>query len=561
MKRIITLAAIFVQCLIGMAQEAPTQGWAKKALKSIISVNTYDQEQNLLHSGTGFYVTGNGIAVADYDLFRNAYSAVIIDQAGNKSNVVRILGANDTYGLVKFSTDVNKTTPLTLSKEKLAEGSKLMILPYSKSKPATCPAANVKSIETVNDSIPYYTLDYPIDAKYAGCPVFNTEGEVVATLQQPLTNKGYAIGIDFAKNLSIGAISTKVDNYALNNINIKKGLPETKEESLVYLYFKSNTADNDEYIDLLNLFIDTYPDNAEGYLRRATPLIDTYKFEEADKDLQHYYELAADKADANAKIAEIIQAKLTYQPDSAYAKWNYDVAVDYVNKAIEASPKYEYRALKAKILMAKQDFDGAYDIYDQMNKSEERSPATLYAASIASENRGDSTAVQIELLDSAIAMMPTPMPAEAATYIMRHALLLTRVGRYRDAVADYNKYSYLSNSSVNHKFYFDRALLEINSKMYQQALDDLTTATNQAPGEPLYLLELAALQLRVGMNKECIESAKKAMQLNPQSYDAYRILGYAQLVVGDKVNGKANLQRAIDMGDEAAKELLNNYNK
>lgn len=561
MKRISILTLCLMQCIMSIAQEAPTQGWTSKALKSIVSVNTYDKENNLLHSGTGFYANNTGSVIADYDIFREAYSASIIDQSGKKYEVMRILGADDTYGLVKFSTTNNKSTPLQFATSRPAEGAKLMVLGYSQKKPATCPAASINGVETINDSIPYYSLDYPIDSKYQGCPVFNTSGEVVATLQQPITNKGYAVGIDLAKSLAISAITSKIDNYALNNIHIKKGLPESAEESLVYLYFKSRTAGNEEYLDLLNLFVETYPDNAEGYFRRATPLIDTFKFDEADNDLNKFYDLIDDKASANARIADIIHTKLVYQPTPEYDKWNFDVALSHIDKAIEADNQLKYRLSKGQILMSKKDYDGAFQLYDEINKSADRVPATLYAQSLASTGRGDSLSVQIELIDSAIAMFPTPMPTEAATYIMRRAQLYANAGRYREAVTDYNQYSFLNNSSLNHRFYYDRSQLELQARMYQQALDDLNTACSQAPNEPLYLIELSALHLRIGDTDECIKAAQKALQLNDQLADAYRIMGYAQITKGDKVNGKANLQKAIDLGDESAKQIMEDYVK
>lgn len=558
-KILLCFFALLIVLPYAKAQETPTAGWTSKALKSIVSLNAYDKEMNLLHSGTAFYISSDGVAVADYDVLRDAYSAIVIDQSGNKSEVERILGADETNGLVKFKTDSRKVTPLKLSTSMQSIGSQLMILPFSKSKLATCPAASVVSVDTIENACPYYSLSYPLSEKYAGCPVFNSSGELVAILQQSLNGKGYAIGIKKAESMSIQALLTKMDTYALNNIHIKKGLPGSMEESLVYLYFKSRSAGNDEYLDLLNLFIETYPNNAEGYYRRATPFIDLCKFDEADKDLQTYYKLASDKSSANAKIAEVIYTKLLYQPTPVYDKWTYDLAVDYVNKAIATNNSLDNRLLKTKILVAKKDYDGALEIYDAINKSEERSPATYYAASMASERRGDSVSVQIEMLDSAIMMFSTPLPAEATTYVMRRAQLYCKAGRYREAVIDYNQYCYLNNNKVTARFYYDRSLIEQKARMFQQALDDLDSAIGQTPNESLFYVEKSALCLRVGEFDECISAAQKALELNPQLFDAYRIMGVAQMEKGNKTLGRQNLQKAIDLGDESAKEILDEY--
>ena len=69
----------------------------------------------------------------------------------------------------------------------------------------------------------------------------------------------------------------------------------------------------------------------------------------------------------------------------------------------------------------------------------------------------------------------------------------------------------------------------------------------------------ASLAVRVRMFDECIESCQNALRLNPDIIDAYRIMGYAQLQKGDKTSARQNLQKAIDMGDEAARMLMNTY--
>ena len=164
--------------------------------------------------------------------------------------------------------------------------------------------------------------------------------------------------------------------------------------------------------------------------------------------------------------------------------------------------------------------------------------------------------VQIELLDSAIAMFPTPMPAEAAQYILRRGQLHSVAGHYRDAVNDYNQYCFLCNNKVNVSFYYDRAKLEDKARMYQQALDDLTTAIGMSPRIPMLYIEKCALLLKVNELDECINTANQLLAFDAENVDALRIMGYAQTQNGKKELGKANLQKAADLGDESAKEIL-----
>ena len=560
---VMTVGLLILQPLRAYAQEAAVPKWGNKVQKGIISVVSYDKDGNPLKSGTGFYVTSDGVAIADYEIFYGAYSAVVEDMSGKKNKVDRILGANDTYSLVRFKVDVEKTTALECATSKAQEGAVLFTMTYSKEKVKTCPTARVNEVKAAGDPpVPFYTLSYAVDGSCLGAPLLNAKGQVVATVQPSIGMNGYGLGIQFIDTLRIQAISSQVNTLALDNIHMPKGLPDNMEESLVYLFMKSATMNDEEYLDLLNLFVKTWPDNAEGYYRRATPLIDLTRFEEADRDLQQYYRLCEDKAVANSRIADVIYTKLIYQPAPVYDKWSYDVALEYLDKAIAASPaEVSYKLLKTRILMSKRDYAEALAIYDELNAGESRSPAILYAASLAHEGLGDTATIQIELLDSAIALFPTPLPSEAASYVLRRGQLHASIGHYREAVQDYNQYAYLSNSKVNARFYYDKSKLEVNARMYQQALDDLNTAIGMSPGTALYYVEKSGLLLRVNEIDDCISTAAKALELSPDNADAYRIMGYAQIQKGDTGEGKKNLQKAIDMGDEISRELMKDYIK
>ncbi len=552
------LSIVLILCAACVfAQSAPK--WTKKAQKSIVSVLTYGKDGKLLHSGTGFYIDNQGTAVADYSLFAGAYSASVIDVDGKKNAVSLILGADDTYGVVRFRTDAIKTNALTLVSKPAEKANTLYALKYSKEKIKTGPFTSVSDTATVADSCVYYTLASEIDSTYIGCPLFTTDGELAATLQTPLAGKSHALDIKFARSLAIHAIQTKSANLALDNIHIRKGLPNTAEESLVYLYFKSRTASNDVYLDMLNQFVTTYPDNPEGYNRRATLLIDLYRYADADADLQKYIQLAGDKAETYSNVSNVIFAKLVYQPDSTYSQWTYDTAIEYIDKAINLSPTLDYKYAKGKILMQKKDYEAAYQLYDAINNSPERSPAGYYATTLAMEGRGDSITLQIAMLDSALAMFPDPLPGEAASYVLQRGVMHNKAGNYRKAVIDYNKYCYLCNNRVSPVFYYDRAMIEVNARMYQQAIDDIDLAINGDPNNTLYLAEKCGIMLRVNQLDECILTANKCLSLDSNNVDALRMRGYALLQKGKKQEALTDLNKAVSFGDTASKEIINTY--
>lgn len=52
-------------------------------------------------------------------------------------------------------------------------------------------------------------------------------------------------------------------------LGIKKGLPETEEQALVFLYMASSQVSADEYAILLDDYVRQYPTSVDGYMRRA----------------------------------------------------------------------------------------------------------------------------------------------------------------------------------------------------------------------------------------------------------------------------------------------------
>ena len=546
--------------------------FASKVKKGLISVNTYDKQGDLLHQGMGFYVGANGEAIADYRVFKGAYKATVIDANGKQEDVDCIWGADDAYSLVRFKvkTKGNAIIPSVTSFQPMK--STLYVLKVADGGKLESDQVTVADTSMIQGKYVYYGLDKQLDSKMMGASVFNESGTLVGMLHSTIGNKSYVLDIRFREVLQMAALPSNSASVALGNIFIPKALPETAEEALVYLFMKSRSSTNDEYMDMVNRFVDTFPQNAEGYLRRATPLIDLLRFDEAENDLQKYLSLVEDKAIGNYNVASLIFDKLRLQPEPAYEKWNYSVALQYVDKALslystssdndaQKAERQKCRLLKGQMLLESKDYESAIALYEGMLQEGDRNPAYLYAISMAREGRGDSIESVIEPIDSAIAQFGEPMPSDASPFVIRRGQLLANSGKYREAVRDYNQYAYLQNNKVSAVFLYERSQIEVNARMFQQALDDLNRAVEIVPREPLYLVERAALTLRVGMLDDCIQSCQTAIRLNPNIIDAYRILGYAQLQKGDKTNARLNIQKAIDMGDETAKTLMDTYFK
>lgn len=565
MKKTIAILFVFVMPFsVLLAQELPK--WAENARKAVFSIVTYTKDGQILSTGNGFYIDEQGTGVSDYSLFKGAERAIIITANGKELPVKYMMGANDMYDVVKFKTDFDKKAealqPATLPS---STGETVYLVPYSTQKSSKGQTGTIAKVDTIGEQQYYYTLTMQTTEKTVSCPIMNAAGQVVGMIQKnndPESKESFAIGIRYLTDLTINALS--VNDLALNSIGIKKGLPEDESQALVYLYMASGVYAPNQYFDLLNDFISQYPNNMEGYLRRATYYInigDDTHYALAVEDLKKILDVAEKKDEAHYNIAKLIYSyQLNIGDKKPYASWTFDYALNEINEALAITQEPIYYQLQGDIYFAMQKFTEAYTAYGKVNKSKLASAATFYSAAKAKELiEGTDKKEVIALMDSAIAFYPKPYGKDAAPYLYERARIKSDMEDYRGAVTDYNDFYDAMLGQTSAEFHLIRSQAELNCRMYQQAINDINKAVELDPNNVTYWVEKGGIHIRVNQAAEAIQALTRAIKMDPENAPAYRMLGYAQIQNKEKDKGLANLQKAKDLGDEVADGLLQKY--
>lgn len=549
-----------------MAQkDAPK--WVNKAKHAVFSVVTYDKEDKLMNTGNGFFVSEDGVAFSDYTLFKGAQRAVIITSEGKQMPVKAIMGVDEMYDVVKFRVEIDKKVPaLAVATQAPAKGTETYLLPYSTKKDRTCTIGTIEEVSPIPGGYHYYTLNMPFNDKMVSCPVTTEEGTVFGMIQNGAsgeTAQCYAIGASFVMNLSINALS--ISNAALKSIGIKKVLPETEDQALVYLYMSSGNMSADAYLSLLNDFLEQYPNSTEGYIRRASHYVynakDEKPFEQAESDLNKAMKLADKKDDIHYNIAKLIYTNEINKPAFKYKDWGYAKALEQNGKAISLATVPVYLQQRADIYFAMQDYANAYDFYDKVNRTNLVSPTTFYSAAKTKELMKADTGEVIALLDSSVAKFTTPLPADAAPYILERAQLKEAKEMYREAVADYDLYYQLTTGNVNDLFYYYREQANYKAKDFKRALEDIEKAIELSPKDAAYLAELGAVNLRIARYDEAIKNLQDALEIDPKFAACYRLIGFCQVQKGETAKACENFTKAKELGDEAVNSLIEKYCK
>ena len=553
MKKISMISCLLFAALSTFAQP----GWVKNASRSVFTLKTFAADGSLIASSNGFFTGANGEAVSNFTPFKGAARAIVIDAQGKELQVAGIMGANDMYDVVKFRVNGNKTQSLALSSSVAPVGSMAYLLPYHEVKAVK--SGPVRKAETFQGDYPYYTVALSMGENQVSCPLLDESGQVIGMMQQPAVlgdSLSYAVSARFVDSLKITGLNYFDETFKLTQV--KKLMPADIKEANLVLYFAGSQSDSAEYVSLIQDFIQQFPNASDGYIYRAQQETAGGDFAAAERDMEQALKFADPKDDAHFNYARIIYNKEIYQSAQPYAGWSLDKALQQIQSAISIKSLPTYRQLEGDIRFAKQQYDEAYEIYNSLLSTNLRSAELFFAAARCKEMQKDTTAM-LALMDSTINMFSRPYLKDVAPYLWARAEARRNAGRYRDAINDMNEYETLMTATVNDNFYYIRHQVEIQGRLYQQALNDINRAIQMNPNEVLYYAEKASLEIRVGLYDQAISTAQECIAIDAENSDGYLFLGLAQCLKGQKADGIKNLQKAKEFGDSQADALIEKY--
>lgn len=535
------------------------QSWVKKTAKSVLTLKTFDANGTLLGSSGGVFIGEAGDAISSFAPFRGASSAVVIDAQGKEYPVEMLLGANDTYDVAKFRVTIKKPQGLSASKVKMTAGSPVYLLPYREMKTAV--AGQLSKSETFGQGYDYYTVKIQMPENSVGWPLFDADGQLLGLMQQPATatdTLAYAVSALYADSLKMTGLS--INDEALRSTHIRKALPSDVAQAQLTLFIASSTQDSATYVQLLNDFVQQFPNEQDGYVGRAQFAAGDDRYADADRDMEQALKVAQKPDEVHFSYSRLMYDKLVYRPNPAYEPWTLDRALQEAVAAYDANPQPVYKQQQAYVLYAQKKFSEASAVYETILGSSLRSPDLFFEASRCKLMQAD-TLGYLSLLDSAVNMFSRPLLKEAAPFILTRAQARLEAGKYREATTDFNDYEQLMAAQLNDHFYYLRFQAEQSGRLFQQALNDISKAVELNPQQELYYAEKASLEVRVGLYDEAIQTAQACIRLQPEYSDGHLFLGLAQCLKGNKAEGIKSLQRAKELGDPQADGLIEKYGK
>ena len=576
MRKVVLL--LWVCCswvwLSAAPQKAPK--WMDKQRKAVVTIVTYNQDDQPIASGIGFFVSESGELLTGYSLFKNAARAVVKDADGKEMAVTHILGADELYDVVRCQVEVGKkVASIPLASAPLAKGDVVYLLPFTPGKVTKFGEGTVTEVSKLKDPYHYYELSMPLEPGQANAPLMIASGEVFGLAQEDASGKNersYAVSAAYAHSLVIEPADLFNSTYSA--IKIRKAWPEKPEEAQVALYLMGSVQDAKSYLETLNDFIATFPSVADGYLgranhyayRRAELAASTEEqrqlLDRALDDLQKAERFMQKKSDCLYEQAKLIYGVAVSDSTLDRSMWSVEVALGRLQQAMDESDDPLYHQLRGDIYYNAGRFQEAYDDYMVINQSDKSNASTWYWASKAKQQiPGAKIGDMIALLDSAVAACGNPPTAEAGPYILERIEWKLKLMSYESALADYDLYYTVMGGKVNDSFYYFREQTKFRMNDLDGALADIRQALLMNPGEPNYYAEEASVLLRQEKAEEALESLSKALQIAPDFAACHRLRGVSLLRLKRSAEACEALGKAKELGDPVADRLLQKHCK
>lgn len=559
-KHILLTALLMLLSTTLFAQPASV----KKAAQSVFSLTTFNADGSILGTSYGAFITPSGTGLAMWHLFKGAHHAVVTDASGQQHDVEAMLGASEVYDLCTFRVRGAKAAALPLATTDAA-AQQVYLVGYDVKKPTIQTVTPLRS-EKFNTTLNYYVFnDVDISGTMLGCPIVNGMGQLLGIAQRPAEG-GQAFAADARLTSSFALSGLSINDPVMRATGIRTALPADENQATLMLMLAGQQTDSVRYDAYVDEFIHRFPTSTEGYTARATRLVSQRRLADADQVFQQCVKQAAKKDEAYSNYAKTVYQATLYRVDTTFTKWSLGRALELAQEAYKVNALPIYQHQQAQILYSEGKTEDALSIFTLLQQTDlGKNGEVYYEAAQCKQRLGRPKEEVLALINSAISVQPG---SASAPYVLARGRMYDEGGEYRKAFQDYLTYDTLVNNNGTAEFYYVKYQCEMKIRQYKLALNDIAHAIVLTRTEPLYYAEMAALQLRVNMLQEAVQTCDMGLGLDDQNPNFYIIKGIA---LGEQAKTKSDaqaqqhadavacLQKAKELGDERAEGLLKKY--
>ena len=176
---------------------------------SVFYLEVYDQSGRATASGSGFFISSNGVAVTNYHVIEGASSAKISTTDGKVYNVSGVYDYDKGRDIALLKIDGSGFSYLTADESNVVNGMTIFAIGSPKGLDNTISQGLVSNANRVISGYGFIQISAPISHGSSGGALLNTSGKVIGIT---------SAGVDEAQNLNFAIPISAVNNLSRNSV-------------------------------------------------------------------------------------------------------------------------------------------------------------------------------------------------------------------------------------------------------------------------------------------------------------------------------------------------------
>lgn len=204
----------------------------KKVQPAVVTIITYDMNQNAMDLGSGFFIDPKGYLVTNFHVLGGAYSAVVKTNDGGLYPIEAIVAENETADLIKVRVklDGEKIKWVSITDEEPVIAERIMVVGSPLGLEQTVSEGIISAVREIPLVGKIFQLSAPISPGSSGSPVINMNGKVLGVVSFQATkgqNLNFAVSGKAVLELKQKAEPQSVSEWTYD---IQKRTPKIAEE-------------------------------------------------------------------------------------------------------------------------------------------------------------------------------------------------------------------------------------------------------------------------------------------------------------------------------------------
>ena len=285
MRKLFLILTLLISSTLSFSQK-PLKTLVKENEGAVFLVQCFNDKNEMVSTGSGFFIDKSGIAFTNVHVIKNGYKARIKTIGGKYFDIEKIIDYNPSLDIAKIKvksiSGINFPV-LKIASVKSEKGDEVFTIGNPDGLESSISTGIISSIRSIPNYGECYQITAPISPGSSGGALFNMKGELIG-----MTTFGQIDGSRLNQNLNF-AVNINNAKYLTQNLNLSTDVAYKKimYESFIPTYMKFQlSGDYENAIKVCSDQLRVNPESGLSYHFRATTFISVNENSLAENDFK-----------------------------------------------------------------------------------------------------------------------------------------------------------------------------------------------------------------------------------------------------------------------------------